>query len=114
MQPLKYYIMGLIYCPDCGKGISESAFQCPNCAYPLNILRGNLLTKSNRNTEIIVAGYIVAFLSLFLLPILLMIIDIVLGIINTIKGAVGHGILQILFSLLFGILGTFLSFLSYL
>ena len=106
--------MGLIYCPECGKMVSESATQCPNCAYPLTRLRGNLLINSKRNTELIVAGYISAFLSLFFWPILFMIIGIVLGIINLSKGAVGHGILQILLSLIFGIFGTFLSFLSYL
>ena len=28
--------MALITCPDCGKQISSSAMNCPNCGYPLN------------------------------------------------------------------------------
>ena len=27
--------MALIQCPDCGKMISDSAANCPNCGYPL-------------------------------------------------------------------------------
>lgn len=33
--------MGLIQCPDCGKGVSEIAEQCPNCGRPIaNITPG--------------------------------------------------------------------------
>lgn len=28
--------MALIYCPDCGKQVSEYAASCPNCGYPIN------------------------------------------------------------------------------
>jgi len=29
--------MALINCPECGKQVSEKAFQCPQCAYPFNL-----------------------------------------------------------------------------
>jgi len=106
--------MALIFCPDCGKEVSDSASKCPNCAYPLDKLKSNTIYPAHKNNQLIIAGYIVAFLSLFILPILLLITGIVIGIINVTKGAIGHGILQIILSLIFGILGTFLGILSLL
>lgn len=29
--------MSMINCPECGKEISDKAFSCPNCGYPLNV-----------------------------------------------------------------------------
>lgn len=108
--------MPLIYCPDCGKELSDSAINCPNCAYPLSKLKNKISRPIPiiQNNELVVTGYIVVFLSLFVFPILLMFIGIIFGIINITKGATGHGILQIVLSLIFGIAGTFLGFLSLL
>ncbi len=108
--------MPLIYCPDCGREVSDSAINCPNCAYPLS----NLKNKNSRpipiiqNNELVVIGYIVVFLSLFIFPIFLMLIGLIIGIINITKGATGHGVLQIVLSLIFGISGTFIGILSFL
>lgn len=40
--------MGLIQCPDCGKGVSELAEQCPNCGRPISKFSD---TKQTDNTE---------------------------------------------------------------
>lgn len=40
--------MGLMQCPDCGKGVSELAEQCPNCGRPVSKLSE---TKETDNTE---------------------------------------------------------------
>jgi uncharacterized membrane protein YvbJ len=108
--------MPLIYCPDCGREVSDSAINCPNCAYPLSKLKN----KNSRpipiiqNNELVVTGYIIVFLSLFIFPILFMLIGLIIGIINITKGATGHGVLQIVLSLIFVILGTFIGILSFL
>lgn len=104
--------MALIFCPDCGKEVSDSALTCPHCAFPLNKLRSSTFYPAIHNNHLVIAGYIVVFLSLFILPIIFMITGIVLGIINITKGFTSHGILQIILALIFGILGTFLSVLS--
>ena len=102
--------MALIYCPDCGKEVSESANTCPNCAYPINRLYGNLISK--QNNQLVIAGYIIVFMSLFIFPVLLMISGIVIGIINISKNAVGHGIVQIILSVVCGLVGAFVGILS--
>ena len=28
--------MALIKCPECGKDVSDTAYQCPNCSYVIN------------------------------------------------------------------------------
>ena len=108
--------MALIFCPDCGKEVSDNANICPNCAYPLSKLRNQPqpFTPVYQNNQLVIAGYIAVFLSFFIFPIFFMIIGIILGIINLTKGAIGHGILQIILSLIFGILGTFMGILSFL
>lgn len=106
--------MALIFCPDCGNEVSDSALSCPHCAYPLSRLKSNAIYPAIQNSQLVVAGYIVVFLSLFILPIIFMITGIVIGIINITKGASGHGILQIILALIFGILGMCMEFLSLL
>lgn len=104
--------MALVYCPDCGKEVSDSAISCPNCAYPLSKLNTQISYQINPNNQLIIAGYVATFLSLLVLPIFFMLVGIVIGVINLTKGAIGHGILQIVLSLLFGIVGTFMGILS--
>jgi len=108
--------MALIFCPDCGKEVSDNANICPNCAYPLSKLRNQTqeFAPVYQNNQLIIAGYIFAFLSFFIFPIFFMLVGIILGIINLVKGAIGHGILQIILSLIFGLLGTFIGILSLL
>jgi endogenous inhibitor of DNA gyrase (YacG/DUF329 family) len=104
--------MALIFCPDCGKEVSDSAITCPHCAYPLNRIKSNAMYPLVQNNQLVVAGYIVVFLSLLILPIIFMISGIVIGVINITKGSSGHGILQIILALIFGIIGTFMGILS--
>ena len=108
--------MALIFCPDCGKEVSDSATNCPNCAYPLSKLKNQTPTylPIYQNNQLVIAGYIAVILSFIIFPIFFMLIGIILGIINLTKGATGHGILQIVLSLIFGILGAFIELISLL
>jgi hypothetical protein len=108
--------MGLIYCPDCGRSVSDNVNFCPNCSYPLSRLK-NLTptyTRSPNNNLLVIVGYICVVLTFFGFPVLFMITGIVIGIVNITKGSIGHGILQIILSLIFGVLGILLGILAFL
>lgn len=38
--------MALLKCPECGNIISEHAQKCPNCAYPMTLIKENNIKKS--------------------------------------------------------------------
>ena len=40
--------MALISCPECSKVVSDQAFFCPNCGYPLQPQLKNALVKVTR------------------------------------------------------------------
>jgi hypothetical protein len=87
------------YCRNCGKEVSENAVQCPEC--------GEVFKKGSSAT--VVAGYVCAGLSLIIFPIGLGIAGLVLGIINVTKGRTGHGIAQIILSVVLGTIGALLG-----
>lgn len=123
--------MALVYCPECGTQISDQAQACIKCSYPIYKLRSNInnqndFTQTNytqsrprnnqtdeTNNGLIIAGYVVAFLSLLILPIILSISGVVIGAITISKGQTGHGIAHILLSIAFGILGFAIGILTY-
>ena len=39
--------MALVTCPECGKGISESAEKCPHCGYPLKTQQHEIERKAS-------------------------------------------------------------------
>lgn len=106
--------MSLMFCPDCGSEVSNHAIKCPKCSYPINRLFKNdiALETTPKNESIIWVGYLMAFLSLLIFPFLFMLIGVIIGIVNITKKEVGHGIAQIILSIIFGIIGTFLGVLS--
>lgn len=108
--------MPLIFCPDCGTSVSDQADKCPKCSYPINNLfkselKIEVLKKSN---AMVWTGYVMALLSIIFFPIFFMFFGIIFGIVNISRNEVGHGIAQIILSLIFGLLGTFLGFLTLL
>ncbi len=42
--------MALINCPECGKKVSDSAVQCPECAYPINTTQNQIHSKKPTQT----------------------------------------------------------------
>jgi ribosomal protein L40E len=125
-----FLAMAIIFCPECGTQVSEHAQQCMKCSYPIYKLKNtnnnqnyssspsfnniNKTQPNTSNTGLIVAGYIVSFLSLFILPFFFLVVGIVIGIITISKGHAIHGIVHIVLSLLFGTLGALLGTLFYL
>lgn len=46
--------MALIYCPECGKQVSDKATSCPHCAYPLNNERSAPSQRTQEKPQVIV------------------------------------------------------------
>lgn len=94
--------MGLIYCSECGKQISDMAQSCPNCGAPIvkqqskNNLHPQNIEEKDSNNPLFVLGYLTSALSFFIFPIILGIAGMVLGIINITKRESTHGTLQII------------------
>ncbi len=116
--------MALIFCPECGTQISEHAQFCVKCAYPITNIKNrkpdytslntlNPNKKQNEESGLIIAGYIVSVLSLFILPIFLLITGVIIGIINISRGSLGHGMIQIILSIIFGTIGSLIGIVSY-
>jgi hypothetical protein len=101
--------MAIIFCPQCGTKVSSTSNRCYNCSFLLSTIevKNNDIEKSD--SGLIIAGYIFAFLALFIFPIIFMLVGIVFGIINLSKNQTLHGILQIFFSLIFGIIGSIIG-----
>jgi len=59
----------------------------------------------------VLAGYICMALSLLILPIVLGLAGFILGIVNASKNYALHGIIQIIFSVVFTIIGAYLGML---
>ena len=66
----------------------------------------NQQKPQNEGGGLVVVGYILAFLSLIVIPIPLGIAGFVVGIVNLTKGKAGHGIAQIILSILCGMIGA--------
>lgn len=89
----------MAFCRTCGKQIHDEAVICPLCGVSTE-------DKKKKSTAgLVAAGYICAFLSLFIFPPGFGAAGGFIGMTNLIKGSVGHGIAQIVISITCGILG---------
>ncbi len=116
--------MAIIFCPECGTQVSDQAQACIKCAYPINKLNVGINNQNNATQKnysqslpidkstiqpssgLVVAGYVVAFLSLLILPFIFLIAGIVIGIITISKGQTGHGIAHIILSIILALIGA--------
>lgn len=64
------------------------------------------MSEEKKGKGLIIAGYVVAFLSFFFMPIVFVFVGVILGIINIIKDETGHGIAQILLSIVLATIGA--------
>lgn len=48
--------MALIKCPECEKEVSDKAVSCPNCGYPINDLKNDILQPDVKNNIMVFEG----------------------------------------------------------
>jgi hypothetical protein len=65
--------------------------------------------ESKSNITLIRTGYVMAVLSILILPIIFIPAGVAVGIVNISKGETGHGVAQIVLSVFLGLLGTYIG-----
>lgn len=96
-------------CQRCGAENSPQAAFCQNCGGSLQ--QAGTFTNTqvgSTNNGTVVAGYVFAFLTFLILPFILVWVAIALGIVNITRGDTGHGMAQILISIVAAFLGLLL------
>lgn len=107
--------VGGAFCSACGAAIHVKAVICPKCGVPQKSEdsenafsatgRGPRSVKQAQSTALIAAGYVCAVVSLLILPPVFALIGLIIGIINLTRNHVGHGIAQIVLSIVCGFFG---------
>lgn len=101
--------MALIFCSECGHQVSDKASACPNCGAPISVSAPvppvppatpvhPATEENNGGGSLVVLGYVFSGLSLLIFPFIFGVTGLVFGIINAAKGNAGHGVVQILIS----------------
>lgn len=93
------------FCQECGAEISKKAVICPKCGVPT----GQKEEKKDNSQGVLVAGFLLCFLSLFLFPPMVGLAAFVCGIIATVRGATLGGIFVMIFSLVCGTIGSIIG-----
>lgn len=63
------------------------------------------------NNQLIVPGYVCSLIALFFFPPAFALAALVIGIVNLVRGLVTHGIVQIVLSVVCGLIGVYLGVL---
>ena len=92
--------MALIFCSECGHQVSDKASACPNCGAPISVSAPvyPATEENNGGGSLVVLGYVFSGLSLLIFPFIFGVTGLVFGIVNAAKGNAGHGVVQILIS----------------
>ena len=99
--------MALIFCSECGHKVSDKAPTCPSCGAPICVSTSATPVtpvparqENTGSSAAVVLGYVFSGLSLLIFPFILGIVGFVFGIVNASKGNAGHGVVQILLSVI--------------
>lgn len=106
---------GGAFCRECGARINRKAVICTQCGVPQNSETGEVSftstgtgarpTKSSQGNGLIAAGYVCALVALLILPPVFALVAFIIGIINLTRNQIGHGIAQIVLSVICGFFG---------
>lgn len=106
---------GGAFCRECGARINRKAVICTQCGVPQHpegnedglATGGNAprAAKQAQGNGLIATGYICAAVSLLFLPPVFSLIAFIIGIINLTRNQIGHGIAQIVLSVICGFFG---------
>jgi uncharacterized OB-fold protein len=97
-----------MYCSKCGSKIDDEAAICPSCGVPTENYRQEKV-ETSKSQGLIISGYICAILSLFIFPPAFGLAGAVIGIMNLTKGIAGHGICQLILSIVCAIIGMIIG-----
>lgn len=110
---------GGAFCRECGTRINRKAVLCPQCGVPQNSEVGEIAFSSHGSTPraaaqphgngLIVAGYVCSAIALLILPPVFALIAFIIGIVNLTRNQIGHGIAQIVLSLICGFFGMIIG-----
>jgi hypothetical protein len=104
------------FCRECGARINRKAVICTQCGVPQNSEGGELSFSTSGNAPraakqaaqgngLVAAGYVCAVVALLILPPVFALVAFIIGIINLTRNQIGHGIAQIVLSVICGFFG---------
>ena len=106
---------GSVFCRECGAPINRKAVICTQCGVPQHSEGGEFsfptggsaprAAKQAQGNGLIAAGYVCAAIALLFLPPVFALVAFIIGIINLTRNQVGHGIAQIILSVICGFFG---------
>jgi hypothetical protein len=106
---------GGAFCRECGARINRKAVICTQCGVPQHSDGGEFsfpaggsasrAAKQAQGNGLIVAGYVCAAVALLFLPPVFALAAFIIGIINLTRNQIGHGIAQIVLSVICGFFG---------
>ena len=98
--------MGLIFCSECGRRISDEAESCPHCGVPVrhkNRQLGKIEKQEksgDKNYALVVIGYLICLFSFLIYPVLLGVGGVVFGILNIANRETKHGVIQVMIAVI--------------
>ena len=106
---------GGAFCRECGARINRKAVICTQCGVPQHSEAGEFsfpaggsaprAAKQAQGNGLIAAGYVCAAVALLFLPPVFALVAFIIGIINLTRNQIGHGIAQIVLSVICGFFG---------
>lgn len=106
---------GGAFCRECGARINRKAVICTQCGVPQHSEGGEFsfpaggsaprAPKQAQGNGLIAAGYVCAAVALLFLPPVFALVAFIIGIINLTRNQIGHGIAQIVLSVICGFFG---------
>ena len=106
---------GGAFCRECGCSINRKAVICPQCGVPQQSENGGVSFPTHGGSprashqaqggSLVVWGYVCAGIALLFLPPLFALASFIIGIVNLTRNQIGHGIAQIILSLICGFMG---------
>ena len=99
------------FCTSCGQMIPREAAMCVHCGVPNKVSQdGTGASQSNMSGKgLISVGYVLSLIALFLFPPAFGLAAFIVAIVNLVQGRIGHGIVQIVLSVVCTVSGMLIG-----